>query len=112
MVYQLLYYDFNDKVLVENYLRANGKEYYIHNISPKAYEYINSLPKVHYNEAFYSKDEYTLLDMFGLNYDKYLTTDWIFEQVIQQIKNKYKHYKVKLLNIILEYNSTMDIKPK
>jgi len=95
MVYPLLYYDYNDKVLVENYLRANGKDYYIHYISPVVYEYIKTLPKVHYNEAIYSKEEHIMLEMFELDYDKYLTAEWISDAVIDFINSDYAEHKVK-----------------
>jgi hypothetical protein len=85
--FRLLYHKNADQDKVENYLRKIGKEYYINRLNEQQQGYLNSLPKIVYNEPMLDKDDRRFGEMIGFPINPVDDYQDIIDSLQRQLRN-------------------------
>jgi len=85
--FRLLYNKNADQEKVENYLRKIGKEYYINRLNEQQQGYLNSLPKIVYNEPMLDKDDRRFGEMIGFPINPIDDYQDVIDSLTRQLRN-------------------------
>lgn len=91
--YRLLYNKNADQVKVENYLRKVGKQYYINRINERQQAYLDSLPKIQYNEPMLEKEDRILAEIVGFP----ITSSDEYEEIHDLVEKYFRHSNLKVI---------------
>jgi hypothetical protein len=92
---KFLYHKNADQEKVEEYLRKNGKEYYINRLNDQNKAYLDSLPKIQFNEPMLDKDDRFLAELIGFpvaNTDEY-------QEIIDLLVRHYSYTPLKVFSL-------------
>jgi hypothetical protein len=92
--YQLMYMDYSNKTYIEEGLKDNKMKYYITKKTKQVYDYYKSLSREIYSIYMYDKEEFNLMNLLGINNDKYELVEDVHNYMINNIKNKYSNLQV------------------